>query len=125
LDKANAFILWFDQLEITDIPYVGGKNASLGEMYRNLSSKGVSVPNGFALTAHAYRYFFEKAGLLQQIKNELTNFNANNIKLLEQKGHKIRQLILNATLPQELQTAVIAAYRDLCGAYKKTDQTLT
>ncbi len=59
MSKESKNILWFNELGIKDVPYVGGKNASLGEMYRNLKKKGVPVPNGFAVTAEAYRYFFK------------------------------------------------------------------
>ncbi|MFH1175045.1 MAG: phosphoenolpyruvate synthase [archaeon] len=119
MDKSKEFILWFDQLGIDDIPFVGGKNASLGEMYRNLSGKGVRVPNGFAITAFAYRYFLDKAGLAQKIRDELQTLDANDLHLLEQKGHVVRQLLLNATFPHELQTVILEAYRNLCGAYSK------
>ena len=61
--RAQAFILWFDEVGIADIPLVGGKNASLGEMIQQLAPKGVNVPNGFATTAAAYRYFIAQAGL--------------------------------------------------------------
>ena len=60
--KDSAFVLWFEEVGIADIPLVGGKNASLGEMIQQLTPKGVNVPTGFATTAHAYRYFIEKAG---------------------------------------------------------------
>ncbi len=118
-DKATANILWFDQLSIADVPYVGGKNASLGEMYVNLTSKGVKVPNGFALTAAAYRYFIKKSGIKDRIQKEIKSLNIKNIKDLQAKGHAIRELILNAPFPDDLREAVTTAYRDLCGAYSK------
>ena len=71
MDKNSAFILWFDQLGIEDVPIVGGKNASLGEMYRELTPKGVAVPNGFAVTATAYNYLIEKSGAKEKIKQIL------------------------------------------------------
>ena len=61
MSKTKKFILWFDEISIEDVPLVGGKNASLGEMYRNLTKEGVKIPNGFAVTAYAYNYFLEKA----------------------------------------------------------------
>ena len=64
----SKFVKFFNELKYTDVPQVGGKNASLGEMYRKLSSKGVKVPNGFATTAEAYNFFMEKAGLKTEIK---------------------------------------------------------
>jgi phosphoenolpyruvate synthase/pyruvate phosphate dikinase len=66
------YIRWFDEVGIKDVPLVGGKNASLGEMYRELSGKGVKVPNGFAVTADAYRYFLCEAGLDGWVYEQLT-----------------------------------------------------
>ena len=66
--KENKFILRFDEIGIEDVPYVGGKNASLGEMYTNLVPKGVNIPNGFAITAYAYRYLLKETGADKKIK---------------------------------------------------------
>jgi pyruvate,water dikinase len=117
MDKSNMFVLWFDQLSNDDVQYVGGKNASLGEMYSNLTSKGIRIPNGFALTAHAYRYFLEKAGIKDRIKQILSDLNTSDMKNLSERGHKVRETILTAEFPQELKTTILSAYRDLCGAY--------
>ncbi|MFO8016488.1 MAG: phosphoenolpyruvate synthase [Candidatus Woesearchaeota archaeon] len=117
--KNDALILWFDQLSIDDVPLVGGKNASLGEMYRELSSEGVQVPNGFAVTAHAYRYLLEKAGIKEEIKEVLDDLDTKNMKNLAEKGRKVRELIRTAEFPPELRDAIIDAYRNLCGAYRK------
>lgn len=111
------FILWFDQMTIEDVPYSGGKNASLGEMYSNLTKKGVKVPNGFAVTAYAYRYFLEKAGIKDKIKQALDGLNTRDINDLRIKGEKVRQIILNAELPQELKDAIVEAYKHLCIQY--------
>jgi len=119
MDKSSMFILWFDQIGIEDVPYVGGKNASLGEMYINLTSKGIRVPNGFAVTAYAYRYFLEKAGIKDQIKNILKDLNTGDMQNLSDHGQKVRDVILRAEFPQELKDSIISAYRDLCGAYNK------
>ena len=70
-DSEKKFILWFNEIGIEDVPLVGGKNASLGEMYQNLESKGIKVPNGFAITAYAYRYFLKYAGIEDEIKKVL------------------------------------------------------
>lgn len=117
MDKSTMFILWFDQLNNDDVQYVGGKNASLGEMYVNLTSKGIKVPNGFALTAYAYRYFLDKAGIKDQIKQILSDLNTHDMQNLAERGQKVRNTILRAEFPQELKTAILSAYRDLCGAY--------
>ncbi|RME53902.1 phosphoenolpyruvate synthase [Candidatus Woesearchaeota archaeon] len=116
-EKQSAFILWFDQLGIEDVPLVGGKNASLGEMYRNLEPKGVHIPNGFAITAHAYHYLLEKTGAKEQIKLILADLNTKDLHNLQERGEKVRTLIRNLTFPPELQTAIINAYHDLCKEY--------
>jgi len=116
-DKVNAFILWFDQLGIEDVPLVGGKNASLGEMFSNLSSRGVSVPNGFAITATAYHYIVEKAGIRDQIRQILVGLDTRNVVDLHDKAHRIRELIKGAELPSDLKQQIGEAYRNLCGTY--------
>ncbi len=122
MKKDKQFILWFKDLEIDDVPYVGGKNASLGEMYRNLTKKKVNIPNGFAVTAHAYRYFIIKAGIKDKIKQVLSDLNTKNIKNLQERGRKVRELILNADFPEELKEEIKKAYRQMCGEYgKNTD----
>ncbi|MBN1792708.1 phosphoenolpyruvate synthase [Candidatus Woesearchaeota archaeon] len=117
VDKANAHILWFDQLNNNDTPHVGGKNASLGEMYSTLSSKGVSVPNGFAITAKAYFDILDKAGIRDKIRQILEGLNTRDVANLHDRGHKIRDMIRNAELPQDLRTQISEAYRNLCGGY--------
>ena len=107
------YIRWFKDLTIKDIPLVGGKNASLGEMYSKLTKKGVPVPNGFALTAEAYWAFIKDNKLDKQIKAAVKDLDVKNIKFLSKAGLKIRGLILNASLPKEVETEVIKAYREL------------
>ena len=79
MDKKKDFIIWFKDLTIDDVPLVGGKNASLGEMYRSLTKKGVNIPDGFAVTAYAYRYLLKKAGIEKDIKKVLSDLNTNSI----------------------------------------------
>ncbi|MBN2881537.1 phosphoenolpyruvate synthase [Candidatus Woesearchaeota archaeon] len=110
MDKNTAFILWFDQLGIEDVPLVGGKNASLGEMYRNLTPKGVNIPNGFAVTAQAYHYFLEKAGIKQRIKDILKDLDTTDMNNLSTRGEKVRQTILSAEFPQDLKDAILEGY---------------
>ena len=107
------FILWFKELRIKDVPRVGGKNASLGEMYQKLTKKGVRIPNGFATTADAYWYFLKQAGLKSKIKEVIKDLDVKNIKNLMIRGRKVRQLILNAELPQDFKLAIIKAYKKL------------
>ncbi|MBD3310856.1 phosphoenolpyruvate synthase [Candidatus Woesearchaeota archaeon] len=113
MDKDTTFILWFDQLGIDDVPLVGGKNASLGEMYRNLAPKGVNIPNGFAVTAAAYRYLLEKSGTEDDIKNALEGLNTRDVEDLAKKGEKVRSIIRNADFPPELRDAIFEAYSNL------------
>lgn len=101
------FILGFDEIGIKDIPLVGGKNASLGEMRR----LGLPVPNGFAITAYAYRYFLEKAALVEKLKKALKGLKVNDTKALQKAGQKARSLILKAELPTELAEAIVKAYK--------------
>ncbi|HJX06279.1 MAG TPA: phosphoenolpyruvate synthase, partial [Candidatus Nanoarchaeia archaeon] len=117
MDKHNAFILWFDQIRIEDTPFVGGKNSSLGEMYTHLTHKGVAIPNGFAITAKAYFYLLEKAGVRDEMKKQLTGLNTRNLQQLQRVGHKVRELIREAEIPPELRKEIVEAYRNLCGAY--------
>src|SRR3989344_4876660 len=110
-------ILWFHELGIKDVPDVGGKNASLGEMYNNLLSKGVNLANGFATTSGAYFYFLDKTDLTKQIDQILKNVNVHNLKSLQEKGKKVRDLIIKSQLPEDLQSDIVAAYRELSKLY--------
>lgn len=116
--KKITFIKFFKDLSIFDVPMVGGKNASLGEMYQKLSNKGILVPNGFATTAAAYRYFFESTGLKEKIKTILKDLDSKNIRSLMKKGDQIRKLILAADLPADFKNEIIKAYRKLSAESK-------
>jgi pyruvate,water dikinase len=115
--EAEALILWFEEIGIADIPLVGGKNASLGELIRQLQPKGVNVPTGFAITAYAYRYFIEKAGLETKLRKLFADLNVDDVSNLQQHGKKARRLILSAQFPPELEAAIGAAYQKLCQRY--------
>ena len=119
VDKENAFILWFDQVGIEDVRYVGGKNASLGEMYRNLAPRGVNIPNGYCVTARAYHYFLEKAGVKDEIKRILEGLKAGNVPELRKRGQKVREIILKSKLPVELENAIKEGYYHLQLQYGK------
>jgi pyruvate,water dikinase len=122
MNKKTQFILWFKDLTIKDVPFVGGKNASLGEMYKNLTTKGVNVPNGFAVTAYAYRYFLKKAKIEKQIKQILSDLDTKNMQNLAERGRKVRETILKAEFPEELKNAITSAYKKLSKEYgKNTD----
>ncbi|MEM4282090.1 MAG: phosphoenolpyruvate synthase [Candidatus Woesearchaeota archaeon] len=118
LDRATRFVLWFDEIGMADVSLVGGKNASLGEMYRELTKKGINVPNGFAITAYAYRHFIKESGLEPQIRRLLKGLDVTNIKDLSERGRKIRELIQRAYFSPELKHAIIEAYHKLCKLYK-------
>ena len=113
--QVNDFIRWFDELGMSDVPLVGGKNASLGEMYRELVPRGVNVPNGFAITAAAYRHFLRQAGLDRQIRGILEGLDTCDIANLRQRGSRVRHAILAADLPPDLEDAILRTYRELCG----------
>ena len=95
----EEFNKWFEALRIEDVPSVGGKNASLGEMIRSLGEKGVRVPGGFAVTAYAYKYMIEKAGIDQKIKEILSDLDTHDVNNLAERGKKIRDLIKKTPIP--------------------------
>lgn len=107
------WIRWFDEIGIDDVALVGGKNASLGEMQRSLSSLGVRVPDGFAITAEAYRYMIGTNNLEAPIRALLMGFDAGDIDELTRRSRSIRNLILHAKLPPELADEIRVAYRKL------------
>ena len=111
------YIRFFNELSITDIATVGGKNASLGEMYKNLTPKGINIPNGFATTSEAYWLLLETNNLKEKIKNILTNLDATDTTSLQKYGLEVRKLMLNATLPKELEDEIIQAYEQLSSDY--------
>lgn len=116
-DKSKRLILWFNEVGISDVGLVGGKNASLGEMYQNLVSKGINIPNGFATTAYAYRYFLGKTGLLEEIKKILKGLDTRNIKDLAKRGAAIRKTILSAEFPEDFKKEIIYSYYQLSTSY--------
>jgi len=109
----KPFILWFDEITYKDVPLVGGKNASLGEMYTKLTEKGVKVPYGFAVTAEAYKYFIKENQLDGKIRELLTGLDTHNVLDLQTRGKKIRNLILKAKMPDDLAEEIKKAYRRL------------
>jgi pyruvate,water dikinase len=113
------FVKWFEDLRIEDVPSVGGKNASLGEMIKNLGNKGVSVPGGFAVTAYAYKYTIEKAGIDVKIKEILVDLDTHDVKNLAERGEKIRTLIKSTPLPEELSNEIRKFYQLMEERYYK------
>jgi len=119
--KKEVFILFFNKISKKDIKLVGGKNASLGEMYQKLSKKGINIPFGFCITAKAYFYYLKANGLDKEIKELFKNFNFRDIKKLEEVGKKARNLILKANFPQDLEKAILKAYQKLNEFYHTSD----
>ncbi|MBD2414075.1 phosphoenolpyruvate synthase [Nostoc calcicola FACHB-389] len=116
-DKERSLILWFDEVGIHDIPLVGGKNASLGEMIQQLTPKGINVPTGFATTAYAYRYFIESAGLEAKLRKLFADLDVEDVKNLRERGKKARSLLIHTPFPVELRKAIATAYQSLCEKY--------
>src|SRR3989344_7715878 len=116
-DKDQRLILWFDQIDNADVALVGGKNASLGEMYSRLTSRGIRVHNGFAVTALAYQKFIENNRLTEFIDQTLKDLDTGNLAALQKCGAAIRNAIAAAELPGDLIEQLGQAYRDLSNAY--------
>lgn len=98
---------------------VGGKNASLGEMHQKLTSKGVAVPNGYAITAYAYRYLLKEAGVENAIREALEGLDTHDLRNLQQRGAKVRDIIRHAEFPPDLRQAIISAYAKMEEEYGK------
>ena len=114
---AKKLVLWFNEIELGDIPQVGGKNASLGEMFRELRPKGVNIPDGFAVTAEAYRHLLDSAGIGEEIGQILSDLDTHDMHKLSEKGEKIRSIIYNAPMPDDLYEAILEDYEKLCEEY--------
>ncbi len=110
------FIRWFKDITASDVSLVGGKNANLGEMYSKLTKKGIPVPNGFALTADAYRLFMKESKLDKKIKQFLLHLDVKNVRKLARAGARVRELILRAEFPEAIKKEIEEAYRELSGS---------
>jgi pyruvate,water dikinase len=111
-----GFIRWFKEISLRDVPSVGGKNASLGELVQALKPRGIQVPDGFAITAEAYWHFLKEAQLERTIRDELKALGAKesmDVERLQQSGRRIRHAIVSARLPRDLEREIIAAYDEL------------
>ena len=111
----KTYVIRFEQLGMRDVETVGGKNASLGEMIRALGALGISVPGGFATTAHAYREFLAQGGLDARIRAELARLDVDDVARLAATGARIRQWILETPFPPPLAAAVSAELRRMSG----------
>jgi pyruvate,water dikinase len=116
--ETSKHILFFNQISIIDIAKVGGKNASLGEMYNQLNPIGINIPNGFAITAGGYRIFCESNYLEKPLEDLLFSLDKKEYSNLSIIGQKTRNLILSATIPKEIRDEITTAYKELsklCG----------
>lgn len=111
------YVSWFRDLSVDDVPRVGGKNASLGEMYRELTSKGVRVPNGFAITAQAYRDMLSEAGAWEPLHELLDGLDKDDAAELARRGHVARERIYRAGLSPSLREQILDAYHSLQEEY--------
>jgi pyruvate,water dikinase len=108
-----SYVVSFDQLRMTDVESVGGKNASLGEMISQLSGAGVRVPGGFATTAQAFRDFLAQTGLDKKIAHRLETLDSDDVRALAQAGSEIREWIVKAPLPKQLDSDIRTAFKQL------------
>lgn len=111
------YIRFFNELCIDDIATVGGKNASLGEMYQKLTPKGVTIPNGFATTSEAYWLLLEENGIKDEMREILSDLDIKDTNNLQTRGLKVRSLILSSTLPKALEIELLEAYERLSKEY--------
>jgi pyruvate,water dikinase len=122
MNKSPKYIRWFKEINIDDVALVGGKNASLGEMIRELTPQGIKIPNGFAITAEAYHLVLDQMGLNKKtIRDELhvaiDELNPNDTEDLSQRASRARKIITGASLPENLKTEILQAYRQLQAEY--------
>ncbi len=111
------YIRFFEEFGIDDVPLVGGKTASLGEMFQNLSGQGVRVPHGFAITAEAYRHMLDNAGAWDALHAELDDVDPADVTALARKGKRAREIVYGAGLPDDLAAEILAAYSMLQDEY--------
>ncbi len=111
------YVRWFEELGIEDVPLVGGKNASLGEMVRELAPQGIKVPNGFAVTADAYRDMLSAAGAWEALRETLDGLDPGDVADLARRGAKARAIVYGAPLPAELKREILDAYHRLQDEY--------
>jgi pyruvate,water dikinase len=113
----KKYILWFKEISKDDVPLVGGKNASLGEMFSKLSRKGIQIPNGFAITADAFRYYLAYNKIDEKLKEIFKKFDPKSIQSLKETGEKSRNLILKGKFPPDLEKEILENYQKLSKIY--------
>ncbi|MCK9352449.1 MAG: phosphoenolpyruvate synthase [Candidatus Paceibacterota bacterium] len=112
-DKEGKYILWLSDITNDDVKYVGGKNASLGEMWNALTPQGIRIPNALVMTASGYRYFVSHTGLQEKIAAALAGLDTKNLKALAKCGKTIRELILKTPFPADLEQQILEGYHKL------------
>ena len=120
MGQQRQYIRFFSDIGIDDVASVGGKNAALGEMYRSLTAEGIRVPNGFAVTADAYRATLEAAQAWTPLRQALEGLSPSDPSDLQRRAEKARAIVYNANLPVALQTEILAAYAELRAEYGDT-----
>ncbi|MGO9151642.1 phosphoenolpyruvate synthase [Mycobacterium sp.] len=115
--STSKYVRFFEEFGIDDVPLVGGKNASLGEMFQKLSTQGVRIPHGFAITAQAYRYMLDEAGAWDRLHAELDELDPADVAALARKGKRAREIVYGAGLPDDLAAEILDAYRKLQQEY--------
>jgi pyruvate, water dikinase len=115
----KKLVLWFYQISKKDTPLVGGKNASLGEMFSKLTEKGINIPNGFAITAEAFKYFLKFNKIDEKLKEIFEKFNPKSIQSLKETGKSARDLILKSKFPPDLEKEILDNYQKLSKIYNQ------
>jgi len=111
--KTNEQLLWFEEITLKDLPKVGGKNASLGEMIRHLTSMGIKVPEGFAVTTKAFKEFVDNSALEGKINAALEGLDPDNPSDVAERGKKVRKMFLESEFPPDLQREIEYGYWEL------------
>jgi len=117
MSTSDHFIRWFNELTIDDIAIVGGKNASLGEMYQELTPKGIKIPNGFAITADGYRHVLDQADAWTLLHQALDDLNPDDVADLAIRARKAREIIYACPIPKDLEQQILRAYSQLQAQY--------
>ena len=117
--ETNKYIRWFNEISLKDVLLVGGKNASIGEMYQTFSAKGINIPDGFALTSDAYWYYLRANNIEEKLKQIFQQFNRKSLKSLQETSRQARQLILTADFPADLREEILTNYRLLSEKYQQ------
>ena len=122
--RRSPYVRWFAEVGLDDVAEVGGKNASLGEMIRELSSSGVAVPDGFAVTTEAYRVFLQHASLDRSIPQMLAGLDTRDVDALRDHGFRVRHAILSLPFPPALEDAILEGLLLLRGEFGEGREAL-